>query len=396
MHVLVPPAVDGRALATLGIPAPVLEATAEGVAETARRFAALNASLHPAWMAEGARRAIAQRVLAERGRCAPGGGVALDKAWVRAAALRDQDGLPSVRDLLAGRLDEVPLDDRSRLHLALFAFLEQSRTRTGLGKIVAFAVSQDAGADFGDRVLAEAERALGDLDKLDGRFRKAVDEAEPAWDQRQPALWTTTDGRLAQQDVDGRGALAWWAEAPGDGGYAVEGRLALVPGAGSEVSVLVARSGRRHVAVTLDPATGVVVRDARSSLRTTELGRADGERVVPDGGLPFSVSLVAPKRGPARGRRAPGEAGGAAGRAPRGRRPGPGRVVGRGHGARARRPCGPTCARAAPAAEEGSDRRTTGPARVGGHALVSCGSRASSNMPWFRAWKPARVTNWNL
>lgn len=271
-HVAVQPPCDSRVLARAGLPLLTRVQVAHEAAHLATYVLVGHARQHPEWLAEGFATWAADRALERAGRHVPGERCALTSTrQERVRRLAQAGRLPSIREILGGRCNELETYDRYAVYARLFEFLA---ARAGGKELKAMlsdvrplrpgARRPRGSARFAARVSkAVLERLGGEagLVRLEREYAKFARAGRPEWFEAARSL-DVSESEWVQVAFPDASAVAWRTMPAGEGDYSLAGTLEMLDNgcADARMSVLLARQpGEGHLAVQIIAGRGVSV-----------------------------------------------------------------------------------------------------------------------------------------
>ena len=237
-HVALQPTVSGTVLGRIGLPAQTLRLVAHEAVHLASYHACPNAPYFPSWLDEGAATWVEQRVAESHGLTAPAESF---DPWagryaVIAQHLLDQGQLPSVADILDGRITQRKRGAAYAIDKSFFSFLWThggTEFRNAVPQLVRTAAPRDLGRTLADAVRAAFEDP--ELHTVDAAFKEYVDSRRPVWFERQRSLATGSDWiQVAFTEHD---ALSTRTEPEPRETFALEGSLEILPSGGRALFV---------------------------------------------------------------------------------------------------------------------------------------------------------------
>jgi hypothetical protein len=277
-HVALQPPLMDAALQIVGLPYLTALLLAHECTHLVRFTSCQNYRSHPDWYANGCADWVEVRVLEQLG--------FLDETAADPAScaqtglvlgLIDRDQLPSVADILADTGPELSFFERYAVHGLFFEMLAERHAKK-LAGLHAEIRRLGGGSGFDERAAKAFEEAFGSaFSRLDADLVKYVQSLDPQWDEVYRSLETSGE-EWVQIAFESKNAVAWRTEPIGGKKFTMTGELTLLPGATTQMNVLLGKSDAGFVQVSFVAGVGITLFDYRDR-QWTVLARVGSEAI---------------------------------------------------------------------------------------------------------------------
>ncbi len=265
-HIALQPELDDTVFARVGLSAVTLRAAVHEACHGALYQAMPNHTDQPSWLSEGLATWIADAVLVTqkltpRAELDPMSSTRI----VRVQRLLESNALPTPREIIFTKLDDVSFARRYAVWAVFFRFLVETQDSDFRRTMIDTAWRTGGGSTFGARLAKSLEKAWGKetLDALNGEFKAYVRALRPAWDETFRTLGIRGD-TWTQMAWSAQNTTAWRVEPVGRKKFAISGSVELLYGTNPQMNVLLARRNEGFVTVAFRADAGVTILDYRT------------------------------------------------------------------------------------------------------------------------------------
>lgn len=255
-HIAFAPVVSEAVLNRSGLPMLVRRLVAHEAAHVLRFALFNNYRSHPRWFVDGAASWIDQKVMEALGLSS---GLESDpyvsSGIVRLQTLIKNKDLPSIDDLLVGKVYDLNFNERYDISQLFFNFLIDGIHKDKLAELIRDPLLRfGGGRDFDVRLKKAFKTILGkvSLRKLDKQFKQYVLSLHPKWSEVIRSLETNEDvwRQIAFADVN---AVAWRTEGIKAKEYEITGAFEILEGGRHQANMLLDRDDKGFISIAFSP-----------------------------------------------------------------------------------------------------------------------------------------------
>lgn len=262
-HVVLQPLYMKSLIPEIGLPIQTRHLLVHEAAHIVRYHACPNYRSQPRWFADGAADYIGFSTLIQNGAIP---GLTEDPytstRMVRTLKLLESGELPTVSDILLGKIDALGFSDKYAVHMLLFYFMMEKENQKKFKKVMAEIRKMGGGENFDERLFKFIEKTFGKrgVGKLDKKFAAYIRSLSPVWEEVHGSLSTEGTAWLQLPDSD-KNAIAYRKERKLKKDAVIKGAMKVLPSQHDQMNILLGRNETGFISLAFGPSFGLTVWD---------------------------------------------------------------------------------------------------------------------------------------